>query len=305
VSVATVAAGLFMLNANATLIAIPLIAFSLGWLTYRFGTVPAVIVALVAGALAAALGPALFGSSVLDGLYVAVAALAAGPVAAMLLRRFPAINVAFGVALVITAAFMVAPIGAATMKASVAALTDLMAALRASGSAPVFASKANTDSTVAQTIATWPASVFYTLGIGTAIGVSLAGRAGRSLGQSVNRYGTLADIDVSFHIVWPTIAGLALAAVGSLLTKAPALVGNIGTNALMFVRPLLFFQGLAVFASLYRKMGAGRIIKAIGLVLLVLTELFVPSVSILGLVDLFMNLRKLPRGRDALPGGVA
>jgi hypothetical protein len=73
------------------------------------------------------------------------------------------------------------------------------------------------------------------------------------------------------------------------------------------VRPLLFLQGVAVFASLYRRMGAGKIAKTVGLVLLTLTELLIPfpSVSVVGLADLFANLRRLPRGHEAVPGPVA
>jgi hypothetical protein len=83
------------------------------------------------------------------------------------------------------------------------------------------------------------------------------------------------------------------------------LLGQIGTNALLIVRPLLFLQGVAVFSSLYRRMGAGKIAKSVGLVLLTLTEFFIPSVSLVGLADLFANLRRLPRGQDVAPGRVA
>jgi uncharacterized protein YybS (DUF2232 family) len=73
----------------------------------------------------------------------------------------------------------------------------------------------------------------------------------------------------------------------------------------MIVRPLLFLQGAALFATLYRKAGAGRVNRAIGLALLLLTETFVPSVSILGVVDLFANLRKLPRAGGGAPSAAA
>jgi uncharacterized protein YybS (DUF2232 family) len=72
----------------------------------------------------------------------------------------------------------------------------------------------------------------------------------------------------------------------------------------MMVRPILFLQGAAVFGALYRKAGAGRISRTIGIVLLVLTETFVPSISILGAVDLFANLRKVPRAGASAPTAV-
>ena len=303
-SVATVAASILMLNANATIIAIPVVAFALGWITYRFGTLQAAVVALTAGVVVSVLGPVLFGSTVLDGAYVAVCLLAAGPVSATLLRRYPAVNVAAGIALVMTAAFLVAPIGAETLKASLAAMTGLVSSITGGSVSDAAAVKAAAQTVIAQTAATWPASVFYTLGFGTAIGVAFTARAGRALGQQVSRYGALADLDLSFHLVWPTIAGLGFAAAGTLWSKAPVLLGQVGTNALLIVRPLLFLQGVAVFAALYRRMGAGKVAKTVGLVLLTLTELFVPSVSVVGMADLFANLRRLPRGNEAAPGPI-
>jgi uncharacterized protein YybS (DUF2232 family) len=78
-------------------------------------------------------------------------------------------------------------------------------------------------------------------------------------------------------------------------SQAPSWLLLTGDNVLRIVRSLLFIQGVAVFAALYRKMKAGRVTKVIGFVLLALTELFVPSVSVVGAVDLFANLRKIPR----------
>jgi uncharacterized protein YybS (DUF2232 family) len=93
--------------------------------------------------------------------------------------------------------------------------------------------------------------------------------------------------------------------VGSLWNQAPAIVESIGTNALMFVRPFLFLQGAAVFAALYQKMGTGRLMRTIGLVLLALMDTFIPSVSVLGIADVFANLRKLPRAGGGVPEAVA
>lgn len=299
-SVATFAAGFVALA--VPYVGLPLAAFALGWITYRFGAVPATVLALGTAACVAVFGPSVLGTTVADGAFVGVALLAVGPIAAQALRRYPAVNVAAGAALAITLAFLVAPIGADTLKISLEAWRQILAGLAASGSVSDPATiRATTVTLLAQMSATWPATTFYTMGIGTAIGVSLTGRAGRSLGVEVRRYGSLADMDLTFHVVWPAIVGLALTAAGSLWHQAPALVGTIGENVLMFVRPFLFLQGAAVFASLYRRMGAGRITKTIGLVLLFLTESFVPSVSVLGVVDLFANLRKLPRPHSAPP----
>jgi uncharacterized protein YybS (DUF2232 family) len=91
------------------------------------------------------------------------------------------------------------------------------------------------------------------------------------------------------------ILGLGLTALGTMWSQAPTPVGLVGQNALMMVRPLLFLQGAAVFAALYRRMKAGRVVRTVALVLLFMTEILIPSVSVIGAVDLFLNLRKVPR----------
>jgi uncharacterized protein YybS (DUF2232 family) len=133
------------------------------------------------------------------------------------------------------------------------------------------------------------------MALSTAISVPFIARAGRSLGQTVKTFGPLAELDVNFNIVWPTILGLGLTALGTMWSQAPSLVALVGQNALMMVRPLLFLQGAAVSAALYRRMKAGRVVRTIALVLLFLTEILIPSVSVIGAVDLFLNLRKIPR----------
>jgi hypothetical protein len=299
-SVATVAAG--FLVPVLPYAGLPLAAFALGWLSFRFGHAPAMLLAVSTAGIVAIFGPSLIGTSVFDGVFVAVTLLAIGPAAAIALRTYPALNVAAVAAVAITAAFLVAPIGAVTLRESVGAWGQILDALAASGkvSDPV-ALKATTTAMLAQMSLTWPATSFYTMGIGTVAGVALVSRAGRSLGQDVHRYGPLADTDVSFHVVWPTIIGLGCAAAGSLWSQAPEVVGAVGTNLLMFVRPFLFLQGAAVFAALYQKMGAGRFMKIMGFVLLALMDTFVPSVSVLGIADVFANLRKLPRAGGGVP----
>jgi uncharacterized protein YybS (DUF2232 family) len=293
-SVATMAAGFLVLA--IPYVGFPLAAFALSWVTYRFSPGHAAVLALAVSAVVAVFGPSLLGTSVLDGLLVAVTLLAVGPVAAILLRRFPALNVTIGLALVVTAAFLASPFGAqglALLKEMVAAvLTNSGSTTPATDAAAL---KATVDYWVKLSSDTWPASSFYTMALSTAISVPFIARAGRSLGQTVKTFGPLAELDVNFNIVWPTILGLGLTALGTMWSQAPSLVALVGQNALMMVRPLLFLQGAAVFAALYRRMKAGRVVRTIALVLLFLTEILIPSVSVIGAVDLFLNLRKIPR----------
>jgi hypothetical protein len=293
-SVATMAAGFLVLA--FPYVGFPAAAFALGWVTYRFGLGPAAGLAVSVGVVVGVFGPSMLGTEVLDGVFVAVTLLAIGPLAAVLLKRFTALNVAIGVALIVTAAFLVAPIGAQTFALSKEMLAAFLTTqASASSVTDPAALKAASESLLKMFSDTWIASSFYTMGLSTLISIPFVARAGRSLGQPVKSYGPLADADLTFHLVWPMILGLGLAALGTMWSQAPSWLLLTGDNVLRIVRSLLFIQGVAVFAAVYRKMKAGRVTKVIGFVLLALTELFVPSVSVVGAVDLFANLRKIPR----------
>jgi len=115
----------------------------------------------------------------------------------------------------------------------------------------------------------------------------------------VNRYPALADTDLTFHIVWPTIAGLALMAVGTFQGHGQGIVYVVGLSFLTILFPVLILQGFGLVGALYRRLGAGRIVRTIGYVLLVLSTWLLLLLGVLGLVDLFLNFRKLPRGQVA------
>lgn len=293
-SVATAAAGLLV--PSLPFVGIPLAGFALGWIAYRYGQGAAIAVALGSSAVAAVFGPAAIGIGLLDALYIAVALLVAGPATAWALKRFSAYSVAAVGTAVIAAAYLVAPIGAQTLKGSLEMSRQFLDLFAGSGSvADPAALKASVTALLAQMAATWPATVFYTIGPGMLLAVPIVSRAGRSAGVEAKKYPALADTDLTFHLVWPAIAGLALLAVGTFWGHGQGTAYDIGLNVLMIVRPALALQGLAVFAALYRRIGVGRVMRTFGFVLLGLTELLVPSVSVLGLVDLFLNTRKLAR----------
>lgn len=277
---------------------LPLAAFALGTMAYRFGPIPAAALALLASLPVAVAGPALLGVSSLDAAFVLVALLAMGPGTAWALRRYGAWTVVGAVTLIVSGAFLAAPVGAQTLHDSLIVWRELFAAVAASGNATNAAAvRATATTLLAQMSVTWPGTAVYTMGIGVAIGVPLVSRAGRAFDQQVSRYPTLADVDLSFHLVWPAIAGLAISALAAYVEHGQGLLHAIGANVLMIVRPVLFLQGLAVFAGLYRRSGARRLTQGMGYVLLCITELLIPSVSVLGLADLFFNLRKRPRAQ--------
>jgi predicted membrane protein DUF2232 len=300
-SVATFAAG--FITPVLPYLGLPLAAFALGWIAYRFGSASASILAVAACLPVALYGPSALGVSRGDAAFVAVALLAMGPGAAWALRRYPALLVAGGLALLITGAFLVSPIGAQTLEQTLAVWKQALETAASSGNVSDPASLRVSATAFLQLLSvSWPALSVYTVGAGAVLGVPLVGRAGRALGQHANVYPRLPDVDLSFHLVWPAIAGLGLMAAGTFWQQGKGPVYAAGLNILMVLRPIMLLQGLAVFAALYRKIGVGRVMRTIGFAMLGVTELLLPSVSVLGVVDLFANLRKLPRTGGASPG---
>jgi hypothetical protein len=299
--IATFAAGFLVPNGSIVVLGLPLAAFALGWITYRYGVRTSTALAIAASLPVAFFGQSVLGVSPLDAVYVAVALLAVGPGAAVALRRYSAFTVVAAVAAVVAVAFLVAPVGNQTLLGSLDFTRVFWNALASSGSIKDPAAfRATIPAAIAQVRMAWPSTVFYTMGLGALASIPLVGRAARMQDQVVNRYPALADLDLTFHVVWPAIAGLALVAAGTLWGKSQGPVYAVGYNTLIIVRPALALQGLATFAALYRRVGAGRVWRTIGYVLLVATEFLLPSVSVLGVADLFFNFRKLPRHQGSL-----
>jgi hypothetical protein len=295
-SVATIAAGFVV--PVIPFAGIPLAGFALGWIAYRFGFRSSIVLALVSSALVAVFGPFVLGSVPLDALYVAVSLLAAGPAAAWALRRYPAWSVVMVATVVATAAFLVTPSGILFMRENLAAAPQAFEKVAASGyvSDPTFI-RQNIGLLTTVMTALLPAAIAYMTGLGMMLAVPLVGRAGRALGVQVNRYPALADTDLTFHVVWPTIAGLALMAVGTFQGHGEGVVYVVGLSLLTIVFPVLMLQGFGLVAALYRKLGVGRLLRGVGYVLLVLSTWLLVLLGVLGLVDLFLNFRKLPRGQ--------
>jgi len=303
-SVATFAAG--FITPALPFVGLPLAAFSLGWIAYRFGSASASILAVAASLPVAVWGPSELGVSGANAAFVAVALLAMGPGAAWALRRYPALNVAGGLALIVSGAFLIAPIGAETLRDTLFIWKTALDQAASSGNvADPAALRASAASFLQLLSMTWPALAVYFVGAGAVIGVPLVSRAGRSLGQRASAYPSLPEVDLNFHFVWPAIAGLGLMAAGMFFQRGEGLVYAAGLNLLMIVRPVMVLQGVAVFAALYRKIGVGRVMRTVGFATLGVTEMLLPSVSVLGVADLFFNLRKLPRGGASAGGTTA
>ncbi len=141
----------------------------------------------------------------------------------------------------------------------------------------------------------WVMSFFTTLGV--VLAVSFSARASR---VTVASPPELERFDLSPHMVWGLIVGGGMLAADKFLGGwNGGVLGVAGENLLRITEWVFFLQGVAVFASLYKRAGFSRVTKMFGFVLLGITEAYLPLVSLTGLVDVFVNIRKLPRDGEA------
>jgi hypothetical protein len=310
---ATTAAAL--LAPSLPMVGIPLGALATGWLSYKYGARAGIVTAVIATAAVTALSAAVVPSASASAIFTLPALLAAGPGTVWALKRYSATSVATALVGVLFAAVVASMWAqAAMMHTTVIARYLAEANVMADAFARVFASQ-DVSATAAfnarlapllkERAMLWPSDAFLTAVLVAALAVPVVSLLGRRMGASVASLPPLADLDLSFHLVWPTIAGLALLAADALGSGDRGWAWATGMNLLAIARPALFVQGLAAFAALYRRVGVGLFGRLVGFALLALSELVVPSVSVVGVADLFFNLRKLPRdGTGVVPGRV-
>lgn len=125
--------------------------------------------------------------------------------------------------------------------------------------------------------------------------VVVAGAAGSRFDARVRRFPALADVDLDPRIAILAIVTVALLAVGRLTASSVPVIEQLGMNLLVVARMVFLLQGLAVFAGLYRRANVSRPVRALGFALLGATEMMIPAVSLTGLADIWLNLRRLPR----------
>ncbi|MCL4078137.1 YybS family protein [Coriobacteriia bacterium Es71-Z0120] len=279
-------------------IGLPLAAAGLVRLHVRHGALAAAAAAFVAGAATFVLDPT-------GPLYVTLWLLVVGPVTVGLLKRSRFESAVLAVAVAVAAVWAGAVVGAAaaqgtdvatmfrtTMQQAVS--QGLVGAPQAGiGSAEA---KRQVEELVSTMVRILPAVLAFLAGV-TAVGsVGAATVVLRRLGVEVRGVPPLAEFDLDPRVVWALIAALVLMAVDKFSHGwRGGLLGVVGENLLLTMRWVLFAQGVAVFAGLYERVKVSKAGRAFGYATLAITEAFVPLVSLTGLVDVWLNFRKLPR----------
>lgn len=277
---------------------VPVAAGALAGLWYRGRRVTTLALAVVAGALTFLIDPA-------GPFYVTPWLLIAGPLVALLIERRTVATAVLVSTVLMTLVWAGLLVGVSTADGT--SVNDYMRSLVKTATQPALDSVTGTTSEARATreqitlvegtfVRLWPTVIwimsFFTT-LGTVLAVSISAR---SSGVAVKSPPELDRLDLSPHVVWGLIVGGGLLAADTFLGGwNGGVLGVAGENLLRVTQWVLFLQGVAVFASMYKRAGFSRLSKALGYVLLGITEAFLPLVSLTGLVDMFVNVRKLPR----------
>lgn len=305
-----VATGLSFVGAAVTLgvpfLGVPIAGGALAWLWYRKMPALAIAVSVLAGAATVLVDP-------VGPLYVVPWLLFAGPVTALLLTKRSVAGVLVLVAVLNALVWIGLLVGVAALQGT--SVQGFMRTLSDEATKPAIeqavATGENVDEVKEQIemvgdtfVRLWPAILTLAAAITALLSVgTVAAVAGRA-GVTASPVPKLERVDMSPHVVWGLIVAVALIAADKFLGGwNDQLLGVAGENLLHVVRWVLFVQGVAVFAGLYQKVGFNRLSRTLGYVVLGLTETLLPLVSLTGLVDMWLNIRKLPRdGRDSAGG---
>lgn len=294
---------------------VPLCALALSWLAYRHGFPLAVGVALFAGGVLAAT-LLLGGSSPAEAVMVSAVMLLAGPWAASRMRhRSPWLVFGVIVVAVFGCTFGALAIAQASVGSTLPAFFTEQAKLGAAEAQRLWKSWGVSNAALEAQVATMqlmmaqvlPSVFVLAAALSSLLSVYAVGWVGRRQGQQLNALPPLAELDLTWHLTWGLILGLGGLAVARFTGRMGSPLAALSWNVVVLTRGALFLQGFAVFAGLYRKAKLGFVGRMLGYVLLVITEMVTPLVipiglvSLTGLVDLWVNLRKLPRGGEPVP----
>jgi len=147
----------------------------------------------------------------------------------------------------------------------------------------------------------WPGLMVTMSGAASLFAVAVAAGSASRFDPRVRRFPALADLDFDPKMVLLPIIAVGSLAVGRFVAGTAPVVEQVGMNLLVVARMVFLLQGVAVFAGLYRRAGVSRPMRFLGFAILGVTEMLFPAVSLTGLADIWLNLRRLPERWRPLP----
>ena len=105
----------------------------------------------------------------------------------------------------------------------------------------------------------------------------------------------LSRLDLTPHVLWVFVAGLLLLAASYASFAESSVLGVVGLNLVLCARTLFFLQGFSVAAGVLDRAGVGLGGRILALAVLAVLDALTLVVSFTGLLDFWVNFRRLPR----------
>lgn len=285
----------------------PLAAFALALIAYRFGDVWSWAAVFGASAVAIALN-ASYGALVFA--LVVPVLIVAGPLGARLLQKRPALAVAVIISTIVFSV-MIASFGIQAALEHTSLVAFFQEQVKQGGEAArAMAGTKNSSSglnlTDAQmllvSLSVMPGLLVVACGATGILSTVAMTSAGRRAGVPVNALPRLTTLEISTYALVPFIAGILLLA-GGLVAKGTWSAGLTiaGGNLLTVAIPLLTLQGVGIALFLLQRFEVPRWGRILAITAALLIEWLLPLLTLAGLVDTWLNLRRLPRDGEGSP----
>jgi len=276
---------------------LPIAAAGIAGLAYRGRTIVAVAAAGVGIGIAAM-------SALVDLLYVAPVALAI-ILAVVLLPKRPVQFVAgllvfvFALASVGYDAFVARAAGT-TLPAQIAAQAQLLAAelVKSMGSSAPSEMLGQLKEAATFVASSWPSAYFQSAVFLAVIVTAAIAWSARRSGVSLD-IPPLSRLDITPHVMWAFVGGLLLLAASYGSFSASETFGVVGLNLVLCARTFFFLQGISVSAGVLDRTGVGLGGRILALAALAALDAFTLVLSFTGLLDFWINFRRLPRDGES------
>ncbi len=105
----------------------------------------------------------------------------------------------------------------------------------------------------------------------------------------------LSRLDLTPHVLWVFVVGLLLLAASYASFAGSSVLGVVGLNLVLCARTLFFLQGFSVAAGVLDRAGVGLGGRIFALAVLAVLDALTLVISFTGLLDFWVNFRRLPR----------
>jgi len=140
----------------------------------------------------------------------------------------------------------------------------------------------------------WPSTYFQSAVFLAVLIVAAIAWAARRADVSLD-IPSLSRLDITPHVLWVFVAGVLLVAASYGSFPASGTLGVVGLNLVLCARALFFLQGIGVAAGVLDRAGVGLGGRIFGLAALAALDVFTLAISFSGLLDFWINFRRLPR----------